>query len=513
MPHGYCFMWRPSVLWLHVCSDAAIAFAYYCLPFVIFYFIRKRNDLPFQAVFILFAAFILLCGTTHLLSIWVLWHPDYYIEGAVKAMTAVVSLVTLVTTLVYVPRALGVPGPFQLAEANLQLKALYERSEERGRVMLSAVVDHLGDGVITIDEAGAIESFNTACAGLFGYGPSEVIGKNFALLLPALHLSEHQDYIDIDPETGNARVLVPAVCEARALRKDGSMFPMHFSLNEFMLDGERHFCGVIRDITKQKQAEDTREQMLAKLTRSNAELERFAYVASHDMQEPLRMVIAFSEIVIKDYAGMLDEDGNECLKIIGASALRMRGMVQDLLDYARLGGQGVNFLETDLAEEFRHVTENLRTLIAESGAAITYDELPRLRCNPVQVMRLLQNLITNAIKFQRPGQIPLIHFGVLREEPGNLFFVRDNGIGIETEFLSQIFEPFRRLHRWEAIKGSGLGLAVCRKIIENHDGEIWAESNPGVGTTIFFSLAPRVAGRSWASAAIQNSEAGEGPAG
>ena len=219
MPHGYCFMWRPSVLWLHVCSDAAIALAYYCLPFVIFYFIRKRQDLPFQAVFSLFAAFILLCGTTHLLSIWVLWHPDYYIEGVVKAMTAVVSLVTLVTTLFYVPRALGVPGPFQLAEANVRLKALYERSEERGRVMLSAVVDHLADGVITLDESGTIKSFNAACARLFGYEPPEVMGRNFALLLPTPYWSEHEGYIDIDPVTGGARVLAEAAREARAPRR------------------------------------------------------------------------------------------------------------------------------------------------------------------------------------------------------------------------------------------------------------------------------------------------------
>jgi PAS domain S-box-containing protein len=428
-------------------------------------------------------------------------------------MTAVVSLVTLVTTLFYVPRALGVPGPFQLAEANVRLKALYERSEERGRVMLSAVVDHLADGVITLDESGTIKSFNAACARLFGYEPPEVMGRNFALLLPTPYWSEHEGYIDIDPVTGGARVLAEAAREARAQRKDGSMFPMQFSLNGFTLDGERHFCGIIRDITKQKQADDNREQMLAKLTRSNAELERFAYVASHDMQEPLRMVIAFSEIVIKDYAGVLDKDGNECLNIIGASALRMRGMVQDLLDYARLGGQGLNFLETDLAEEFAHVIENLRTLISESGAMITHDDLPRLRCNPVQVMRLLQNLITNAIKFRRQGQLPLVHFGVLHEEAGYLFFVRDNGIGIEAEFLKQIFEPFRRLHRWEAIKGSGLGLAVCRKIIENHDGEIWAESKTGVGTVIFFTLAPRARGQISAPAAIRNSASAGGPAG
>jgi len=483
MPHGYCFLWRPSLLWLHISSDALTGLAYYCIPLVLVYFIRKRRDLPFPLVFWLFSAFIFFCGTTHLMSIWVLWHPDYYVEGLIKAATAAVSISTLLTLIVYVPMALELVSPAVLAEQNEKLAAMVEETETRGRVTLGAIMDNVSDGIITIDEHGGITSFNAACTRIFGYQPEEVIGKDMDLLVPGPDLAEDGD----DPwhalTTGGA-----SGREVLARRKDGTKFPLELALSSFTLDGARYLTGCLRDITPQKAAAAELELLMTRLTESNAELERFAYVASHDMQEPMRMMLSFSELLAQDYASVLGEEGREYLNIIGSSAVRMRNMVRDLLDYARLDGEGQRFAPVDLAREMGLVKDNLRQLIEETGAEITYDELPVVQGSAVQIMRLLQNLVVNGIKYQPPGQVPRLHLGVSGEGGTRIFCLSDNGIGIKAAFVEEIFEPFRRLHSWDSIPGSGLGLAVCRKIVESHGGRIWAESTPGQGTRFYFTL-------------------------
>jgi len=199
-------------------------------------------------------------------------------------------------------------------------------------------------------------------------------------------------------------------------------------------------------------------------------------------------VLNFSQIILKDYADRLDEEGQEYLKIVGDSALRMRDMVQDLLEYARLGTDGLNVGEVDLGLELAHVTENLGGLIEETQAHVTHDPLPVVRGSAVQLMRLMQNLVANAIKYQKPGRAPVVHIGV-REAPDHWeISVSDNGLGIDPDFAEQIFEPFRRLHTWDSIKGTGLGLAVGRKIAENHGGRIWVQSKPDEGSTFFFTV-------------------------
>ena len=478
MPHGYCFLWQPGVLWLHVLSDLGIVLAYMGIPLALIYFVRKRRDLPFQRVFVLFGAFILLCGCTHLLSIWVLWHPNYIFEGWVKAATAVASIATLITIIRLMPQALAFPSPAQLEEVNAKLEAMYRQSEENSR----AVIDNVLDGIITIDEHDRIRSFNAACEDIFGYTAAEAVGQPISLLMPDPTYTEHARYVsEYLPVDAGAR-------EVQARRKDGTAFSADLSVSAFEVDGKPHYTGIIRDITKAKQAEAARQALLRRLTDSNTELERFAYVASHDMQEPLRMVLNFSQIVTKDYADKLDDEGREYLKIIGDSAERMRDMVQDLLEYARLDKEGGRFGKVDLRAELAHVLENLRALTKESQAVITYDPLPVISGNGVQLMRLMQNLVANAIKYQQPKRLPVIHVGCTEEGDHWQICVRDNGMGIEKVFIDQIFEPFRRLHSWEGIQGTGLGLSVCRKIVETHGGRIWAISEPDVGSTFFFTI-------------------------
>jgi len=482
MPHGYCFLWQPGVLWLHILSDIGIATAYFGIPLALIYFVRKRRDVPFPRVFVLFGAFILLCGTTHLLSIWVLWNPDYIFEGWVKAATALASISTLVMVVKLMPQALKLPSPQQLEEANAKLEALHRQSEENNRAAMEAVVDNVLDGIVTIDENDRILSFNAACETIFGYAEDEVIGQPASLLMPDPTYAEHDRYVSEYLDTGAGGR------EVSARRKDGTTFQADLSVSAFAVDGRTHFTGIIRDITKAKLAEDSRQKLLRRLTDSNTELERFAYVASHDMQEPLRMVINFSQIIAQDYADRLDDDGREYLKIIGDSAGRMRDMVQDLLEYARLDKENARFAPVDMRAELAHVLENLRTLTKETQAVITYDPLPVVQGNGVQLMRLMQNLVTNGIKYQKPRRLPMIHVGCADVDGQWTFSVRDNGMGIDKAFVDQIFEPFRRLHTYDGIQGTGLGLSVCRKIVENHGGRIWVESEPDTGSTFFFTI-------------------------
>jgi two-component system, LuxR family, sensor kinase FixL len=261
MPHGHCFLWLPDILWLHVLSDAGVAIAYLLIPFALVYFVHKRPDIPFQNVFLLFGAFILLCAITHLMSIWTLWHPDYAIEGVIKALTAIVSLATLFAIVKLLPAALKLPSPSQLQAlnsdliaANLELERLYTQSRESGQAQLRAVVDNVIDGLITIDETGKIVTVNPACARIFGYAAPEVIGRNISLLIPESDPEVH------DGTSGIAHITDTTGREAQGQRKDASLFPIERSLSAFFLDGVRHYSGIIRDITERKKAEDALRQ-------------------------------------------------------------------------------------------------------------------------------------------------------------------------------------------------------------------------------------------------------------
>ena len=359
------------------------------------------------------------------------------------------------------------------AEQRLRDQQFYTRS----------LIESNIDALMTTDPKGIITDVNRQMEALTNCTRDELIGAPF------------KDFFT-DPdraEAGIQRALREKSVtdfELTARASGGHTTVVSYNATTFY-DRSRMLQGVFasaRDITRIKEAEDTRELLLARLTESNTELERFAYVASHDMQEPLRMVVNFSQIVGRDYADKLDDEGKGYLKMIGDSAARMRDMVHDLLEYARLGHESFKFTRVHVAAELGHVLENLSALIHDTGAIITCDALPEIRGNAVQVMRLLQNLIANAIKFQPPDQVPVVHIGVSENDGQPLFYVRDNGLGVAPAFLNEIFEPFRRLHTWKAIKGTGLGLAVGKKIIENHGGRIWAVSPPGAGTTFFFTL-------------------------
>jgi light-regulated signal transduction histidine kinase (bacteriophytochrome) len=244
----------------------------------------------------------------------------------------------------------------------------------------------------------------------------------------------------------------------------------------------------IRDVTTRKIAEERLRAVAADLGRSNAELEQFAYVASHDLQEPLRMVASFTQLLARRYQGKLGEDADEFIGFAVDGARRAQELINDLLTYSRVGTRALEPEAIDTGQVVDQVVSDLAAAIAEAKASVTRDALPIVTGDPTQVRQVFQNLIANGIKFHRPDETPLVHVSAIQEDRAWTFKIVDNGIGIEPQYQERIFALFQRLHSRADYPGTGIGLAICKKIVERHGGQIRVDSEPGRGTTFVVTL-------------------------
>jgi light-regulated signal transduction histidine kinase (bacteriophytochrome) len=247
------------------------------------------------------------------------------------------------------------------------------------------------------------------------------------------------------------------------------------------------FAVTFTNITARKKAEQELEKIMEDLRRSNTELEQFAYVVSHDLQEPLRMVASFTQLLQKRYQDKLDDEANEFINFAVDGATRMQGLINDLLTFSRIGTKGVSFNPTDMNVILENVLANIQQSTIEAEAEITMDPLPVIIADGLQMTQILQNLISNAIKFRGKSSIS-IHVSGENQPDKWVFSVRDNGIGIDPKHFEKIFVIFQRLHNRDEYEGTGIGLAVCKRIIHRHGGKIWVESELGKGSTFYFSI-------------------------
>jgi two-component system, LuxR family, sensor kinase FixL len=360
---------------------------------------------------------------------------------------------------------------------------------------LRAVMDTVIDGLITIDADGTIRSFNRAAVKIFGYEPEEVIGRNVKMLMPEPYHSEHDGYIANYHRTGDPKIIGHGR-EVSARRKDGSVFPISLGVSEMQVGGMRIYVGIIRDITERREMERERAQFIAELARSNQELDDFAYIASHDLKEPLRGVANNATFLKEDYENALDEKGIKRLNRMVFLCQRMERLVDDLLYFSRLGRQKLAVQPTDLNIVVKDIEAMLETTLHEQRAEIVVPRpLPTITCDAPRITEVFRNLITNAIKYNKSeskrievgctNMVELVH-----ESPDErVFYVRDNGIGIAPEFHREIFRIFKRLNdEDDTSRGSGVGLTFVQKIIERHNGRIWLDSDVGCGSTFYFTI-------------------------
>lgn len=366
LPHGVCFLRKPDLIWLHVISDGIIALAYFMIPVILIYFMRRiQTRISFNWAIALFAAFIVLCGTGHILDIVTVWEPVYYLQGWVRALTAAVSIATALAIIPLVPKLLSMKTPEELEQANQRLRA---------------------------------------------------------------------------------------------------------------------------EVSAREVAEEELRRSLADLSRAIGELEQFAYITSHDLQAPLRNIAGFSQLLTRRYGQKLEGDGLEFLQFIEQGVRQMQALIQDLLQLSRVGRTEAKVERRPLDEALRSALNTLKSEITARDAKIEFGPMPDAPAVQSLMVQLFQNLISNALKFQQPGNRPEVRVSAERESSAIHLRVQDNGIGIPPDQLENVFAVFRRLHSADQYEGTGIGLAICRKIVLHHRGEIWAESTEGAGTTIHVRL-------------------------
>jgi PAS domain S-box-containing protein len=356
--------------------------------------------------------------------------------------------------------------------------------------ILRLLMDTIPDRIYFKDLESRFVRNNIAHARSFGATPGQCVGKtDFDFFSP-----EHAERAVAD-EREIIRTGTPVIGKVeRITMRDGRLGWSSTTKLPWRDDSGRIIgtFGLSRDITEMKDAEEKLAEERNLLARSNAELEQFAYVASHDLQEPLRAVASCVQLLQKRYQGKLDERAEEFIAHAVAGTKRMQALITDLLAYSRVGTKTNPFEQANCADVLADALSNLTVALEESGAVVIPEGLPTLAADGSQLAQVFQNLIGNALKFRAEDRRPEIRVTARREADEWIFAVADNGIGIEPQYYDRIFRMFQRLHTRSRYPGTGIGLAICKKIIERHGGRIWIESQPGRGSTFFFTLSARL---------------------
>lgn len=375
----------------------------------------------------------------------------------------------------------------EIQKLNLMLKERIRELEpaERERLKLADIVEQSNDAIFSVDLDSNVISWNSGAEKIYGYSQEEIVGK-------PIYTISLEDGPTSQTEEIRSMVMAgtpPKMFETVHKRKDGVEIPVALTIscirNE--KDDITEISVISRDITERRKAEEALKKFSRDLERSNNELKQFAFAAAHDLQEPLRAMANYSDLLSGRYAAMLDERAVKYINRIAESSERMQALIQDLLHYSRVDTHGKPFTEVDLEDILSSAQKNLRIAIEESGAIITSGKLPGIQADRSQMLLLFQNLIGNAIKY-RGEETPHISIESKMENGMLTLVFKDNGIGMEEEHFERIFVIFQRLHTRDEYPGTGMGLAICKRIVDRHDGAIWVESKPGKGSDFFVRL-------------------------
>lgn len=428
------------------------------------------------------------------LGVALIQHKNEFLAPQQKTMeqSLVMALIAIcLSPLLAWPLASGMSDHFK----NLLLRLTEsEESEKKALQELRGIVDNAVDGIITINKQGLIQTINPACVKLFGYSPEELIGQNIKMLMPDKYSQHHDQYLDNYHKTRDAKI-IGIGREVEGRKKNGEIFAIDLSVAEISTADSTFYSGVVRDISARKKAENLLRSSNAALIKSNAELDDFAYIASHDLKEPLRAIFNNTRFLMEDHGELLPEDAKNRLNKLLEVSLRMDKLIDDLLNFSRLSRNEVTRENVDMNLLLKDVIQNIAPYIEErNGQVFVEDQLPPAICDRVRVISIFQNLIINALKYNDQDR-KIVKVGFKKEHTHDgitetdVYFVQDNGIGIDAKFKDSVFRIFKRLHSPKTYgQGTGSGLTFTKKNVERHGGSIWFESVVGEGTVFYFTL-------------------------
>ncbi|QDU97240.1 sensor histidine kinase [Lignipirellula cremea] len=375
--------------------------------------------------------------------------------------------------------------------AEVQQRKQAETDLQESEARKQAIFEAALDCIVVIDNDGKIREFNLAAERKFGCSRSKVLGQDMAEFVAPASRGRYRDNLNRYTHAGEMGSMLGRRLELPMVQQDGESFIAEMAIQPFPMKGAAAFALFFHDVTDRHQAREREQRYNEELERSNRDLADFAYAASHDLQEPLRTVRSYCELIQKKYGENLDEKGSEFIESAVDAAGRMQMLLNDLLKYSRVSTRGEKFAAVDCNEACAIAIANLEIAIEESQANVTAESLPTVHGEPTLLMQLFQNLIGNALKFHRPDEPPQVTISAQRNGPQWEFSVADKGIGIPADQLEEVFTIFRRLHTREEYVGTGVGLAICKKIVERHHGRIWVESVEGEGAAFHFTLDPK----------------------
>lgn len=375
----------------------------------------------------------------------------------------------------------------EIQESNNVLRETVKESSEAFETLFNAVPV----GVIGINCDGLIKFFNEKACQMFNYESEDIINHPITQILHSPDRDMQEALIDILKQESNEAIINQLNSECFGIRNGGKEFPFEINISRTSFNTEVIHLLSIRDVTVQRDAQDQINHYIKDMEEKNKELEQFTYIASHDLQEPLRSITSFIELFQQEYEGVFDENAQMYFEFVLQSTGRMKELIKGLLDYSRIGKQMI-IRKEDLNEILKNVLHDLTNSIERSNAKVTFEELPHLYASGLHLRILFQNLIANALKFHKPGVPPEIHISAEQNKTHWLFCISDNGIGMDNKYQDKIFTIFQRLHSKDAYEGTGIGLAHCKKIVQLHDGKIWFDSKLGEGTRFYFTISKNI---------------------
>jgi len=462
----HCGNWAEFHGWLHVGSDAAVFAAYMCIPMVLAYFVRRRKDLPFPRIFWMFVVFICSCGFTHLIEAVIFWVPIYRIAGATKFVTAIVSWATVVALFYAMPQAIRLRSPEELAQ-EVETRTEQLRSAE---AFQRSILESSPVGMVLVSAEGCIEYANLSAQELFGLSREDCVGRDAETLVPGgvLRLPSSID------ESGGRSIHT-------VRRADGTTLEVQIGVTPMDLPTGPGLLANLLDVTEQRRAEKALADRNRDLQQANEDLDGFVYVASHDLRTPLQGVKSIAQWIEEDNREHLEASSLEHLALLRRRVSRLERHLDDLLAYSRAGRSELSLVELDAGDAVREVVELLDP--PPSVTVRVSEDMPRLRTARAPFVQVMQNLIQNAIKHHDRDE-QHIEVGVCELDDAYAFTVTDDGPGIPPEYRDRAFKMFETLRPRDEVEGSGMGLALIKKVVGRMGGDVQIESASPRGTTV-----------------------------